>query len=523
MTALPSRRAVQVALARRSLAEFFRYSWPIIEPATPLIWNWHLEAICDHTQALLEGRIPSRNLAITVPPGSSKSTIVSVCTTPWMWITQPEWRSIYTSANPRNVVRDSIKARQIIESEWYQESFKPTWRLARDQNAKMLFKNTAQGFRQGMGSSGNVVGDRGNALFMDDMLDPTKGESKADREAFHTFYDQAFANRVSDMRTSTRCMIAQRLHEADPVGHLLASGDWELLVIRQEYELERETKGDANSALVHRKATSIGWSDPRREIGALMDPERFPAEELAKEKRRLGTRGYSAQHQQSPSPAEGAILKRDWFRWYKTPRDAQGNPLPPKEIIAMLGITRVIQGIDTALSEKSSADYTAICTFGEATAKTYVLDLFKDRIDAPTTKSTIIASHAKWSAHGSVVEGGSSASGKAAAQTVKSDSTLPVIEQPVMSDKVVAMNQVAPTVEAGTIYLPEDAPWAMDLLDSLLKFPTGEHDDDCDAFRIGLHYLKFGGGGMGLFEHMRAQAEAVVKARQAVTGGRTAA
>src|SRR4051812_11176713 len=210
---LPSRQAIQAELSRRNLADFFRHSWPILEPATKLVWNWHLQAICDHVQALLEGRIPKRNLIINVPPGSSKSRIVSVCTTAWRWIDYPEWRGIFTSANPRNVIRDSTYCRQLIESAWYQEWFTPSWRFARDQNAKGLYRNTAGGFRQAMGGSATVSGDRANGLFMDDMLDATKGESKAAREEFTNFYDQAFANRVSDMTTSTRCMIAQRLHE----------------------------------------------------------------------------------------------------------------------------------------------------------------------------------------------------------------------------------------------------------------------------------------------------------------------
>jgi predicted phage terminase large subunit-like protein len=504
---LPSRAAVQAQLARRSLAEFFRYSWPILEPATPLIWNWHLEAICDHTQALLEGRIPSRNLAITVPPGSSKSRIVSVCTTAWWWIDHPEWRGIYSSANPRNVIRDSLYCRQLIDSAWYQEWFKPTWRFARDQNAKGLYSNTAGGFRQAIGAGGAITGDRANGLFMDDMLDATKGESQAAREEFKTFYDQAFANRVSSMTEGTRCIIGQRLHEGDPVGHLLKSDEWELLVIRQEYERERENPGDPQSPLVHRKPTSIGWTDPRRDDNALMDPTRFPAVELKKERARLATRGYAAQHQQRPAPAEGAILKRAWFRWYQTPKGSNGEFLPTHERAAALGITRIIQGVDTALSDKSTSDYSADVTVGEAPARFYVLDYWKDKVDAPTVKSSVTSIHAKWGAHAVVVEGGSSASGKATVQSIKSDSKLPVIEMPVMGDKVVAMNAIAPTVEAGLIYLPDDQPWASELIESLLSFPVGEHDDDADAFRIAVWYLKFGGAGFGILEHMRRRAE----------------
>lgn len=517
---LPPLARVQAELARRSLAHFFRYSWDILEPGTVLVWNWHLQAICDHVQALLEGRIPNRNLVINVPPGSSKSRIVSVCTTPWMWLRDASWRAIYSSANPRNVTRDSVYARQIIESNWYQESFRPEWQLAHDQNAKMLYKNTAGGFRQAIGAGAAVTGDRANALFMDDMLDAAdaanpKGESKAAREEFARWYDNAFANRVSDMRASTRCMIAQRLHEKDPVGHVMKSGDWDSLVIPQEFELIKVNPNAADSPKVRRPPTVIGWDDPRTLEGELMDPVRFPPEELAKEKRRLGSRGFAAQHQQRPAPAEGAILKRQWFKWYVTPRGPKGETLPPVAIVKALGITRVGAGWDTALSEKTTADYSAGLVMGEAPSRYYVLDLDKERYDAPTVKAHVSALHAKWAASVSVVEGGSSASGKATAQTVKASSRVALIEQPVMSDKVTALNAVGPTVEAGVVYLPEDQPWALELIESLIAFPTGEHDDDVDAFRIILWYFLFGGAGTGILEYYRQEAEKVAAAKAA--------
>lgn len=514
---LPPLARVQAELARRSLADFFRLSWPILEPSTPLVWNWHLQAVCDHVQALLEGRIPKRNLVVNVPPGSSKSRIVSVCTTPWMWLRRPGWRAIYSSANPRTVTRDSLYARQLIESAWYQESFRPTWKLSPDQNTKLLYKNTEGGFRQAFGAGAKVTGDRADALFMDDMLDAAdaanpKGESKAEREAFARWYDNAFANRVSDMTRSTRCMIAQRLHEADPVGHVMKGGDWEALVIPQEYEMVKDNPNDPESPRRHRAPTSIGWTDPRKVEGALLDPVRFPADELAKEKRRLGSRGYAAQHQQRPAPAEGAILKRVWFKWYKTPTDEKGNQLPPASIVKVLGISRVGVGWDTALGEKTSNDYTAGVAMGEAPNRYYVLDLVKDRMDAPSVKAAVSTLHAKWASSVDVVEGGSSASGKATAQTLRASTTLPVLELPVMSDKVTALNSVAPTVETGVVYLPEDQPWALELVESLVAFPTGEHDDDVDAFRLILWYFLFGGAGMGILEYYRQQAaEAAAK------------
>lgn len=511
---LPSRQRVQAERARRSLAEFFRHSWPILEPATKLIWNWHLEAICNHVQALLEGRIPKRNLIINVPPGSSKSRIVSVCSTAWRWIDYPEWRGIFTSANPRNVIRDSVYCRQIIESDWYREWFKPKWRLAHDQNAKGLYRNTALGFRQALGGGAAVTGDRANGLFMDDMLDAADAESKVAREAFKTWYP-GFSNRVADMESSTRCMIAQRLHEDDPVGFLLKSGDWEHLVIRQEFELEHDNPNDKNSPKVRPKPTSIGWEDPRQSEGEFMDPKRFPPAELKKEYAILGTRGRAAQHQQAPYPAEGTIIKRVWIKRYHTPRDANGDFLPPDQIVKALGINRVIQAVDTALGQKQSNDYTADITGGEAPSRFYILDLFKEKVDAPTGKATIVGLQAKWNAQGVIVEGGSSASGKATAQTIKSETRLPIIEMPVYSDKVVGMNKVAPTVEAGVIYVPDDQPWAEPFIESLIAFPTAAHDDDADAFRILLDYCFYGGASFGMLEFARSQLAKRLEAMQA--------
>lgn len=494
-TADETLRAVRAERARRSLAACVRYGWHVLEPTTPLIWNWHLQAMCDHVQALYEGRIACNALSINVPPGSSKSRIFSVFAPAWWWIDHADFRSIFSSANPRVVIRDSVYTRDLITSRWYQESFRPTWRLTGDQNAKVLFRNTAGGFRLAIGSGARVTGDRANGLFMDDMLDAAEAESRPSHDAFATFYDNAFANRVSEPTKAIRGMISQRLHENDPAGHVVKVETWAELVIRQEYEVPADGV---------KPTTAIGWCDPRSAAGELMDPVRFPRSYVDAEKRRLGTRGFAAQHQQRPSPAEGAIIKRAWIKRYHTPRDEKGNMLPPRDIVRVLAITRVVQGVDTALSVKSSADNTADATIGEAPNRYYMLDLFLDKVDAPTGRSTIIGLQAKWGAAAVVIEGGSSASGKAAAQSIKADTRLVIIEQPVMGDKVVGMNKIAPAIEAGLFYVPDDQEWAERFIESLIHFPTGEYDDDDDAVRIALDYLIFGGGSRGMLDLMSA-------------------
>ena len=127
-------QAIEGELAKRKLSYFVRFAWKLIEPETPLIWNWHLDAVCDHVQAFLEKRLDKHNLIINVPPGSMKSTIISVMSPAWMWLHNPSWRGLFFSGNESIGLRDSMKCRDIIESDWYQQTFKPTWRFEKDQN-----------------------------------------------------------------------------------------------------------------------------------------------------------------------------------------------------------------------------------------------------------------------------------------------------------------------------------------------------------------------------------------------------
>ena len=43
--------------ARRSFKEFIHRAWPTIEPGTPLVWGWSMDAIVDHLEAVSRGDI----------------------------------------------------------------------------------------------------------------------------------------------------------------------------------------------------------------------------------------------------------------------------------------------------------------------------------------------------------------------------------------------------------------------------------------------------------------------------------
>ena len=115
-------RGVRAETGRRRFRDFVEMAWPYAE-TRPFIPNWHIDAIADHLQAVTEGHI--RRLLITVPPGHAKSLLVSVFWPAWQWLVNPTLRGIFTSYDADLAMRDSVRCRGVLASDWFQETFRP--------------------------------------------------------------------------------------------------------------------------------------------------------------------------------------------------------------------------------------------------------------------------------------------------------------------------------------------------------------------------------------------------------------
>src|SRR5579862_6535508 len=282
------RDEIDAEMASRGLREFVRQAWSIVEPSTPFVPGWHIEAIIDHLEAVSRGEI--RNLLINVPPQHMKGLLVSVFFPAWEWIRWPERRWLYSSYAATLSIRDSVKCRRLIESPWYQARWGHVFALTGDQNAKSRFDNNRSGYRLSTSVGGSVTGEGGDRIICDDPHKVDEVESDTARKNAIDWWDVAMSTRVNDPKTSAKVVVMQRCHQQDRSGHLLEQGDWEHLCLPAEYESSRA-------------ATSIRFADPRQEHGELLWPERFGAAEIESLKRSLGSYAAAGQLQQRPSPA----------------------------------------------------------------------------------------------------------------------------------------------------------------------------------------------------------------------------
>src|SRR5271169_247635 len=157
---------VERELATRSLTEFVRQAWHVLEPSTVFVPGNHIEAIVEHLEAVSYGQI--RNLIINVPPRHMKSLQVSVFWPAWEWTRWPERRWLYSSYAASLSIRDSLKCRRLIESPWYQSRWGHVFSLTSDQNAKMRFDNNRSGYRLSTSVGGSVTGEGGDRIVCDE-------------------------------------------------------------------------------------------------------------------------------------------------------------------------------------------------------------------------------------------------------------------------------------------------------------------------------------------------------------------
>jgi predicted phage terminase large subunit-like protein len=454
---------VRAERARRSLSRFVREAWPVVEPGIEFIDNWHIGAICDHLEAVTAGQI--RRLIINVPPGHMKSLIVSVFWPAWEWASRPEERTLFASYGADLAIRDSVKCRDVVDSEWYRRSFvQDSWELSSDQNVKSYFQNTRKGFRVSLGVGGKTTGYRGDKVVVDDPLNAMDAYSEAARKEAIRWWTQAMSSRLNDKRKGKQVIIMQRLHEEDLAGFLLAQGDWEHLCLPTRFEAKRKAR------------TCIGWEDPRNEEGELLFPVMFPPDVVERiEKKELGSAGFAGQHQQSPVPAGGAIFKRDWFKRWTT------AGLPPK-------FDELILSWDCAFEDKDDSDWVVGGVVARSGSNKYLLERVRGRWDIIETvaqlKAQLARAKERWQHHFKgvlpvLVE--AKANGPAVLQTLRHEGEVEALYPINPKDgKEARAHAVSPTVEAGDFSIPDGAEWEDEYLTELSSFPHAANDDQVD-------------------------------------------
>jgi predicted phage terminase large subunit-like protein len=448
----------------KTLSGFVREAWHVIEPATDYIHGWHIDAICEHLEAITTGRFlkqgqPNR-LLINVPPGTMKSLLVSVLWPAWEWgpCGKPQLRYLTTSYTEKYVKRDSRRMRDLVQSEWYR-SLWPEVELVRAGEAS--FSNTKTGFREGMPFA-SLTSGRGDRVIIDDPHSTETAESPAERETTTRIFRESVPTRLNDPKTSAIVVIMQRLHEEDVSGQIerLQLG-YVHLMLPMEFEPDR------------RCVTTLGFEDPRTYPGELLFPDRFPREVIERDKIPLGAYAIAGQFQQRPAPRKGALFDGDWLRPYvKRPERA----------------TLSIYGASDYAVTADGGDFTVHGVVGiDAEGRLWLLDLWRQQSSSDRWVEAFCDLVLEWKPAAWAEETGQIKAGVGPflEKRMRDRRAYVVREQfPTRGDKAVRAQSIRGRMALDGLYVPVDAPWYEAFRSELLTFPTGRHDDQVDMLGL---------------------------------------
>jgi len=250
---LPSLTAIQAEKVRRhiertkrdadrirqkceSLSGFIEEAWPVLEPDTPYVHGWHIDALAEHLEAITIGQIT--RFAANEPPGCMKSLEASVMWPAWEWgpCNRAGLRYLSSSYQIDYAGRDARKHRDLVLSEWFQTLW-PEVELIRW--GETSFENTRRGSREAKPFASLTAG-RGNRVIIDDPHSTETAESDAERDRAARIFRESVTSRLNDPKRDAIVLIMHRLHESDLCGIIDRVGmDYVRLILPMEYERDR--------------------------------------------------------------------------------------------------------------------------------------------------------------------------------------------------------------------------------------------------------------------------------------------
>jgi hypothetical protein len=433
----------------------------------------HHLALIDLLQKLSDGEI--RNAMVFEPPGSAKSTYASILAPSHCLGRFAGQKGIFGSYDTGLATQFGRKVRNLTEQDQYKRIF-PGAGLTADSKAKgeWELENGSSYFACGVG--GAVTGRRGDWGIIDD---PVKGRKDAESETVQAsiwdWYENDFTTRLKP--EAWKLIIQTRWHLNDLSGKILPD-DW-------DGESGMIDCGDHGEWYVLCIPAEARENDPiGRKPGEWLWPEWFTPEYWERTKRSKSARVWNSLYQQRPVISEGTFFKRESF-WRFDPKDA-----PERKY--MTGDFAVTDDLDADDPDFTSLGIHGIDQGGDGMARIYLCaDGWRGKRSVTTDPSQarqggwinqyfrLVRKHKPMCEFAEVgiirraIEGMMTRKRR----ELKAYGRIEWISH--IGDKVANARALQDLSEMGQVGIATGE-FGDAILENLIKFPAGRHDDDVD-------------------------------------------
>ncbi|WP_022852070.1 phage terminase large subunit [Limisalsivibrio acetivorans] len=427
---------------RSSLTAYSMLSFPRFAP------SWHHKVLATELERVERGE--TDRLMVMMPPRHGKSELASVRFPAWFLGRKPEARIIACSYSAELAEHFSRRVRDVLDSSRSRLVF-PGVHPRRGFSSAGKWETEGGGAYVSSGVGGSITGLGGDLIIIDDPVkNSEQAESSAYREKVWEWYQSTLFTRLE--KGGRIILIQTRWHEDDLAGRLLSSGDdeWRVVSFPAVAEVDEE----------YRKAGEPLWK------------EKYGAEDLGRIRKSVGERVWNALYQQSPSPQEGSVFRREWWQYYRT--------LPAR-------IDFFAQSWDMSFKGGERSDYVVGQVWAASGSSRYLVDMVRARMDFAETLRAVRRMTEKYpKAEAKYIEDKANGSAVISALGREISGLIPV--QP-LGSKTSRAYVVQPLLEAGNVWLPEKGEWVQSLVEEAAAFPDGANDDMVDAMTQALNFM----------------------------------
>ena len=393
------KREVEKEISSISLIDYCAFAFEALYPHSKFIKTDSAIVLCDRLEAVERGEVT--RLLITLPTGVAKSLITNVIYPSWLWGAKqkPHLGFINCSHKESLAIEHLRLARQLIQSEWYQE----IWpiKFLGDQNEKKNFQNDKMGSRRAMAVEG-LTGYRANYILYDDPHSVLTVESDVVREKAVKFFAEVMPTRLNDLNTDVIIVIMQRTHPDDVAGLILKNNlKYEHLMMSLEFmkdykcyskikpnfienpkkekvffndklsiwQNKKYIEDDAELKIENLKCENRYCIDERKREGEILDKARHDKEKVLERKESMvmmrGLYSHNAQSQQRPTMLSGGLVNREDLKVIDIGSDIH------KEL--MRNTIKSARGWDLAATVNTTSAYTCGVLINKTTDGKYLI------------------------------------------------------------------------------------------------------------------------------------------------------
>lgn len=437
------KKQAQYELARRSYLDYF----PL---ANPTYYHMaHTRYISHYLNRIANG--DQLNLIIETGPRHGKSALITE-TFPSYYLMKNPNKKVISTAYSDNLARKFGRLNrnkfQMLSGVLFDSE------LSNENSSAGDWSTTEGGGMISTGILGSLTGQGADLMIIDDPVkNKQEAYSKTYRDRVWDEWESTLSTRLHD--GASVIVVQTRWHEDDLTGRLLENKGREWIRIRIPIVAEEDDL--------------LG-----REVGEALAPELGYDEEWAKNKKvEVGSMTWNALYQQRPSAEEGSVFNRKWWKYYKE--------LPSR-------FDETVISWDLTFTDNEDSDYVVGQVWGKKQEEYYLIDQVRDKMDFPSTLRAVKALSKKYPRIRTVlIEDKANGSAVISSLKGKISGVIPVKPR---ESKVVRASAITPMVEAGNVYLPENANFTGDFVEEMSNFPSGKNDDMVDCASQALNRLR---------------------------------